>query len=546
MNSQEFAHLFDKHSVLIELEDELLAGKTRIGIQNCIGSSKAIVLSQLLKSSNRSQLIICDDLEHAENIYSDIEVFMDHNYVFLWKDSFLKSFNLTQSDNAKIQSNASVLDALSDIDHPKIVVTYPEAISEKIINQDQLKKSKLIFRVGEEVDLDFLIELLNEYHFYREDFVYEPGQFSIRGGIIDLFSYANELPIRLELFGRTIESIREFDPISQLSTKTLVRGTVVPNVSESVQTQEGTHILNYLGKKTIVCTTDLPKAINKIEKGLEKVSSQANEEHNPTNIFFKLPEIINQIGSNSIIEFGSQYHFRPSIKLKFNQAPQAPINKNFNLLIDTFKSLEEQGYKPVIFSESPKQIERLESIFDDLNSGYQLQPVYKSLSEGFIDHSLKVAAYTEHQIFNRYYLARSGKSVSTSGNISLKELQNLNPGDFVVHIDLGIGQFKGLQRIEMAGKMQDAIRIEYRNNDLLYVNIASLYKISKYKGNSGNPPKINKLGGDAWTNLKRKTKAQVKDIAKDLIKLYAKRKVEKGFKFHPDTYLQTELEASFI
>ncbi|MDB3869076.1 transcription-repair coupling factor [Bacteroidia bacterium] len=546
MNSQEFVHLFEKHSVLKELEDEIIAGKTRFGIQNCIGSSKSIVLTQLLKATNRSQLILCDDIEHAENMYSDIEVFTDHNYVFLWKDSFRKSFNLSNSDNAKIQNNASVLDAISDIDHPKIVVTYPEAITEKIIDEDRLKKSKLTFRIGEEVDLDFLIELLNEYHFYREDFVYEPGQFSIRGGIIDLFSYANDLPIRLELLGRTIESIREFDPISQLSTKTLVRGTVVPNVSESVQMQGGTHIFKYLGDKPIVFCTDLPKAIAKIEKGLEKVNSQKTEEHNPTQIFFELPEIVNQITAHSVIEFGSQYHFRPSVKVKFNQAPQAPINKNFNLLIDTFKSLETQGYKPLIFSESPKQIERLESIFDDLNAGYQLQPVYKSLSEGFIDHSLKIAAYTEHQIFNRYYLARSGKSVSTSGAISLKELQNLNPGDFVVHIDHGIGQFKGLQRMEMAGKMQDAIRIEYKNNDLLYVNIASLYKISKYKGNSGNPPKVNKLGGDAWTNLKRKTKAQVKDIAKDLIKLYAKRKAEIGFKFHTDTYLQTELEASFL
>ena len=546
MNSQEFAHLFDKHPVLNQLENEVIAGKTRIGIQNCIGSAKSITIAHVLKNLQRSQLIICDDLEQAENMYSDMKVFANHNLVFLWKDSFRKSFSLTHSDNNKIQSNANVLEAISDIEHPKIVVTYPEAITEKIINQDELKKSKLTFRVGEEVDLDFLIELLNEYHFYREDFVYEPGQFSIRGGIIDLFSYANDLPIRLELFGRTIESIREFDPVSQLSTKTLVRGTVVPNVSESVQTQEGTHILNYLGKKTIVFSTDLPKALAKIEKGLEKVHSQETEEHNPTNIFFKLSEIIHQIGANSVIEFGSQYHYRPSIKLKFDQAPQVPINKNFNLLIDTFKSLEEQGYKPLIFSESPKQIERLESIFDDLNAGYQLQPVYKSLSEGFIDHSLKVAAYTEHQIFNRYYLAKSGRSVSASGTISLKELQNLNPGDFVVHIDHGIGQFKGLQRIEMAGKIQDAIRIEYKNNDLLYVNIASLYKISKYKGNSGNPPKVNKLGGDAWTNLKRKTKAQVKDIAKDLIKLYAKRKSEKGFQFHPDTYLQTELEASFL
>jgi len=546
VNSQEFAHLFDKHPILNQLENEVLAGKTRIGIQNCIGSAKSITLAYLLKNSQRSQLIICDDIEQAENMYSDMEVFADHNMVFLWKDSFRKSFNLTNSDNNKIQSNANVLEAISDIEHPKIVVTYPEAISEKIINQDQLKKSKLIFKVGEEIDLDFLIELLNEYHFYREDFVYEAGQFSIRGGIIDLFSYANDLPIRLELFGRTIESIREFDPISQLSTKKLIRGTVVPNVSESVQMQDGTDILNYLGKNPIVCSIDLPKAISKIEKGLEKIINQSTDEHDPTKIFFELPEIINQISSVTVIEFSSQYHFRPSIKLKFEQAPQAPINKNFNLLIDTFKSLEEQNYKPLIFSESPKQIERLESIFDDLNSGYQLQPVYKSLSEGFIDHSLKIAAYTEHQIFNRYYLAKSGRSVSASGTISLKELQNLNPGDFVVHIDHGIGQFKGLQRIEMAGKMQDAIRIEYKNNDLLYVNIASLYKISKYKGNSGNPPKINKLGGDAWTNLKRKTKAQVKDIAKDLIKLYAKRKAEKGFQFHPDTYLQTELEASFL
>ena len=546
MNSQEFAHLFDKHPILNQLENEVLAGKTRIGIQNCIGSAKSITLAYLLKNSQRSQLIICDDIEQAENMYSDMEVLADHNMVFLWKDSFRKSFNLTNSDNNKIQSNANVLEAISDIEHPKIVVTYPEAISEKIINQDQLKKSKLIFKVGEEIDLDFLIELLNEYHFYREDFVYEAGQFSIRGGIIDLFSYANDLPIRLELFGRTIESIREFDPISQLSTKKLIRGTVVPNVSESVQMQDGTDILNYLGKNPIVCSIDLPKAISKIEKGLEKIINQSTDEHDPTKIFFELPEIINQISSVTVIEFSSQYHFRPSIKLKFEQAPQAPINKNFNLLIDTFKSLEEQNYKPLIFSESPKQIERLESIFDDLNSGYQLQPVYKSLSEGFIDHSLKIAAYTEHQIFNRYYLAKSGRSVSASGTISLKELQNLNPGDFVVHIDHGIGQFKGLQRIEMAGKMQDAIRIEYKNNDLLYVNIASLYKISKYKGNSGNPPKINKLGGDAWTNLKRKTKAQVKDIAKDLIKLYAKRKAEKGFQFHPDTYLQTELEASFL
>ena len=546
VNSKDFVQRFHQYPIFTELERELMAGKRRFGIQQCIGSAKSILIAKLLEKNQRSILVLCENLEQAENTYSDLTVFTDHNYVFLWKDSFRKPFNLSTSDSSKIQSKASVLDALTDIDQPKIVVTYPEAIAEKIVRQEEFEKSKFTFRVGEEVDLDFLIELLNTYHFYREDFVYEPGQFSIRGGIIDLFSFANDLPIRLELFGRTIESIREFDPLSQLSTKTLVRATVVPNVSEGIQSQDSTHIFDYLGQKPVVCSINLPHAIAFLEKGLEKASNQDSENYVSDRIFFTLEDILEQISKTVVLEFSSQTHYSPAVKLKLNQSPQASINKNFNLLIDTFKAYEKQGYQPLIFSESTKQIERLESIFDDLNAGYQLQPIYKSLSEGFIDHDLKIAAYTEHQIFNRYYLARSGKSVSTSGTITLKELQDLNPGDFVVHMDHGIGQFKGLQRIEMAGKMQDAIRIEYKNNDLLYVNIGSLYKISKYKGSEGAPPKVNKLGGDAWTNLKRKTKAQVKDIAKDLIELYAKRKAEKGFQFQPDTYLQTELEASFL
>ncbi|MGB0850356.1 MAG: transcription-repair coupling factor, partial [Bacteroidia bacterium] len=420
------------------------------------------------------------------------------------------------------------------------------AIVEKIIQQEVLEKSKLAFKVGDEVDLDFLIEVLNEYAFYREDFVYEPGQFSIRGGIIDLYSYANDLPFRLELDGRTIESIREFDPVSQLSTRKLIRATVVPNVQESAKNEGSTDLFEYLGKKPVVCTYDLPRVFEKLEKGWDKALEKATSENNPKDIYFYVEEIANQINKKQVIEFSSQTFFRPSVKLKFNQTPQPPVNKNFNLLIDTLKSLEEKKYKTLVFSESAKQIERLESIFDDLQSGYTIQPVYKSLSEGFIDHDLKIAAYTEHQIFNRYYLAKSGKRVATSGAISLKELQDLNPGDYVVHIDHGVGQFKGLQRMEMGGKMQDAVRLEYKNGDLLYVNIGSLYKISKYKGKEGTEPKMNKLGSDAWSNLKRKTKAQVKDIARDLIKLYAKRKAEKGFQFSPDTYLQTELEASFI
>ncbi len=546
MNSREFVQLFNEYPTLQELEREILSGKTRLGVQQAIGSFKPLLFSHLQKHTDRSLLIICKNQEEAEYLHTDLEVFTDHNYVFLWKDSFRRSFDMTVPESTKIQAKASVLDAISGSDKNKIVLSYPEAIVEKIIKQDAFEKSKLTFKIGEEVDLDFLIEVLNEYAFFREDFVYEPGQFSIRGGIIDLFSYASELPFRLELDGRTIESIREFDPISQLSTRKLVRATVVPNLQETAKNEESTDIFEYLGKKPIVCSTDLPYVFEQLEKGWKKATEKSTAEHTPEELYFDIEVLANQLNKKTIVEFSSQTFYRPSVKIKFNQVPQPPVNKNFNLLIDTLKTLDQKGYKTLIFSESAKQIERLESIFDDLEAGYNIQPVYKSLSAGFIDNDLKVAAYTEHQIFNRFYLAKSGKRKSTSGSISLKELQGLNPGDYVVHIDHGVGQFKGLQRIEMAGKMQDAIRLEYKNGDLLYVNIGSLYKISKYKGKEGTEPKVNKLGSDAWSNLKRKTKAQVKDIARDLIKLYAKRKAEKGFQFSPDSYLQTELEASFL
>jgi len=545
VNSREFAQHFNEYPPLKELEREIIAGKTRFGAPNAIGSFKSVLLSHLFTHTKRSVLVCCNDLEEAEYYYSDLLVFTDTEHIFLWKDSFRKTFDISAPESTKIQANASVLDHLSDLETPKIVITYPEALAERIIEQEDFEKSKLIFKVGEEVDLDFLIEVLNEYHFFREDFVYEPGQFSIRGGIIDLYSFASELPFRLELDGRTIESIREFDPVSQLSTKKLVRATIVPNVQESKSKTTGTDIYTYLGKKPICCFVDLPYTIAKIEKGLEKARNTAAERKSEE-IYFTEEEVLNQINSKQVLEFSSQTFFRPSVKLSFNQAPQPPINKNFNLLIDTLKTLDQKKYETLIFSESAKQIERLESIFDDLNAGYNITPVYKSLSEGFIDHDLKLAAYTEHQIFNRYYLAKSGRKVNTGGAISIKELQDLNPGDYVVHIDHGIGQFKGLQRMEMGGKMQDAVRIEYKNGDLLYVNIGSLYKISKFKGQDGQAPKINKLGSDAWANLKRKTKKQVKDIARDLINLYAKRKAERGYQFNPDTYLQTELEASFI
>jgi transcription-repair coupling factor (superfamily II helicase) len=338
VNSREFAQYFNDYPPLQELEREIIAGKTRFGAPNAIGSFKSILISHLFLHTNRSIMVCCNNLEDAEYYYSDLLVFTDTQHLFLWKDSFRKTFDISAPEAIKIQANASVLDHLSDTDTPKIVITYPEALAERIIEQVDFEKSKIVFKIGEEVDLDFLIEILNEYHFFREDFVYEPGQFSIRGGIIDLYSYASELPFRLELDGRTIESIREFDPVSQLSTKKLVRATVVPNVQESKTQHTGTDIYTYLGKKPICCFVDLPYTIAKIEKGVEKARNTVADKK-WDEIYFSEEEILNIINSKQVIEFSSQTFYKPSVKLSFNQTAQPPINKNFNLLIDTLKSL---------------------------------------------------------------------------------------------------------------------------------------------------------------------------------------------------------------
>ncbi|MBR9860244.1 transcription-repair coupling factor [bacterium] len=539
MNSREFIEQFDADPILRELEQELVSGKTRLGVKGAVGSFKPILAYQIHKRQERSLLICCSDEDEAAYFYSDLAVFDAKQRTYLWKDSYRRSFDLEHSDTAKVQSKTSVLDKISDLNEPIVVVTYPEAMAEKIIQEDEFLKSKLVFKVGEELDLDFLIEVLYEYAFEREDFVYEGGQFSIRGGIVDLFSFAAELPYRIELNGRTIESIREFDPISQLSTRKMNHISVVPDVREQSVEQTKTDIFSYLGRKPLVVGTNLPLFLDRLADGLAKLEDQAEP-------FFTATEVTEQIQSQQVLELSQQTHFRTSVQFDFQQSPQPVFNKNFNLLIEEFQKLDKQGYTRLVFSESVKQVERLESIFEDLGSGLHVQPVYQNLSEGFIYHALKLACFTEHQIFNRFYLAKSAKIRKSSAAISLKELRNLKPGDFVVHIDHGIGQFEGLQKMEMGGKMQEAVRIRYKNGDLLYVNIGALYKLSKFKGQEGQDPKLNKLGSDAWQKLKSKTKSKVKDVARDLIKLYAQRKAQKGFAFTPDTYLQTELEASFL
>jgi len=396
-----------------------------------------------------------------------------------------------------------------------------------------------------------------EYASERVDFVYEPGQFSVRGGIVDIFSFSHDLPYRIEFFGDFIESIRTFDIETQLSVEQVKSFTIVPNVQSKFLTEHNISLLEYIDSDTVIWLKDVQFTFDIISDGYKKAKElwkalpDTDKEQNSTWIdpkfnFTDSKLLADQLRDFPLIEFGKQFFYTPNETISFDIKPQPSFNKDFNLLIHNVKKNEAEKITNFIFTDSSKQIERLYSIFDDIDKSVKFTPIHISLREGFIDQELKIACYTDHQIFDRYYKYKLKKGYSLSQAITLKELRELKPGDYITHIDHGIGKYAGLEKIEVNGKSQEMIRLVYADNDLLYVNINALNRISRYSGKEGAVPKMNKLGTDTWDKLKKTTKKKVKDIARDLIKLYAQRKAQKGMAFHPDTYLQNELEASFI
>ncbi|HYH56571.1 MAG TPA: CarD family transcriptional regulator, partial [Anseongella sp.] len=444
----------------------------------------------------------------------------------------------------------------------RLIVTYPEALAEKVINQTTLEKNTLEIRSGDILSIEFVNEFLSEYGFERVDFVYEAGQFSIRGGIVDIFSFSHDLPYRIEFFGERVESIRTFDIEDQLSRQKLTYITIVPNIQSDILKDNNTTFPDFLPADAVFWFKDAAFSFEVMEKGIKKANEAYKkvapedkmlhtEWMDPSYLYESVAVTRKFIEKFPIVEFGKQFHYPPGLVAAFNMQPQPSFNKDFELLRHTLVKNEEAGLKNLIFTDSPRQSERLYSIFDDLQKQEKDSPVpfstiNLSMREGFVDADLKIACYTDHQIFDRYYKYRLRKSYSRSQAITLKELRELKPGDFITHIDHGIGKYAGLEKFEVNGRVQEMIRLVYADNDLLYVNINSLNRISRYTGKEGTEPKLHKLGSDTWEKLKKKTKKKVKDIARDLIKLYAMRKSQEGFAFMPDTYLQTELEASFI
>lgn len=558
MNIRDILNKYKADPRVDELAKALSKKKNpRIQLKGLVGSSDSVLAVALFFLQHRHMLFIMPDREEAAYFQSDLESLLDLE-VLLFPSSYRKSFDFTQVDSSNVLQRAEVLNELmhsSEIG--KLIVTYPEALAEKVINRDALVKNTLEISSGNKLSIDFINEFLIEYDFERVDFVYAPGQFSIRGGIVDIFSFSHDLPYRVEFFGDVIESIRTFEIEDQLSVEQVKTITIVPNVQSKLLTEQNITLLEYIDPDTLVWFKDVQFTLDIIRAGhkkaieLWKALSAADKQQNvdwidPKFSFTDEKLLADQLHDFSIVEFGKQFFYHPDDVINFEIKPQPSFNKDFNLLLHNFHQNEEQNLVNFIFTDSAKQVERLYSIFEDIDKNIKFTPINISLREGFIDHEQKIACYTDHQIFDRYYKYKLKKGYARSQAITLKELRELKPGDYITHIDHGIGKYAGLEKVEVNGKTQEMIRLVYADNDLLYVNINSLNRISKYSGKEGTVPKMNKLGTDAWEKLKKTTKKKVKDIARDLIGLYAKRKAQNGMAFHPDTYLQTELEASFI
>lgn len=538
-----------------------MAGKlntspVKLRLTGLVGSVDAILASTYYQLQPRTNVFVFNDIDEARYFHADLENMLEGKTVLYFPSSYRRPFQITGLDNGLVLERAEVLNRLNQHSlNGELVVTTAEAIAELVITEKDLTANTYELKVGHPFDLEFFIEFLTEHHFERSDFVYEAGQFSIRGGIVDVFSFSNEMPYRLELDGEMIESIRTFDPNTQLSVKKVDRFFIIPNVQKGIDNSTQQNFFTYLPADTIFWTRDLNLSIEQIEKGREKaqtvfekfVPMPEQEALAPINTIYENEKVVlEEIKKKTCIEFGTRFKFKADETIAFNTTPQPLFHKNFKLLITNLKDNQREGLSNLIFSESSRQVERLYTIFEDLDREVEFNPIYHGLSKGFVDKDLKLACYTEHQVFDRFYRGHTKNAYSKSRIITLKELKDLKPGDYVTHIDHGVGKFAGLEKMEVNGHMQEAVRLVYRDSDLLYVSINSLHKISKYVGKDGTEPRVNKLGSDAWEKLKTSTKKKVKDIARDLIKLYAKRKAQKGFQFAPDNYMQVELEASFM
>lgn len=555
MSKTIIAQKFEQLSPQQELQksiDQPKEIRARIHAKGLIGSSLSFMVSEAFLATDKPFLLIFNDKEEAAYHLNDLEELIGEKNVLFYPGSYRRPYQIEETDNANVLLRSEVLNRINSRKKPAVIVTYPDALFEKVVTRKELDRSTLKITLGDQLSIDFVNEVLFEYKFKRVDFVTEPGDFSVRGGIIDVFSFSNDEPYRIEFFGDEVESIRSFDVETQLSTDKVKKISVMPNVENKQLEEVRDSFLHYISSKTVVFIKNLDlfgaqldKLFAKAEEAFQKLSEDIKH-GKPEELFCNANEIKKQLLDFSTVEVGTQAFLNPTAVHQYKTKPQPSFNKNFDLLIENLRQNHNEGYTNYIFCASEQQAKRFYDIFEDQEQEVHYKTIVLSLYQGFIEETSKIVGYTDHQIFERYHKFQLKNGYAKKQAITIKELTNLEVGDYVTHIDHGIGKFGGLQKIEVEGKQQEAIKLIYGERDILYLSIHSLHKISKYNGKDGKAPKIYKLGSNAWKNLKKKTKARVKHIAYNLIELYAKRRLEKGFAYGPDTHLQHELEASFI
>lgn len=520
-------------------------------LQHACGSAPAFLAAGLLERLSRDMLCVCNSREEAAYFFNDLQHLTDERRICFFTDSFRRPGAFDRPLSSHVQLRTQVLRQLLSARRPAtLVVTYPEALLERVAPGHLLRETIFTLNRQQQLNPEELEAQLQQQGFELSDFVYEPGQYALRGCIVDVFSYDNDLPYRIEFSGNVIESLRSFDPISQVSRSHHEFIHIVPNLQRGLVGHQGEPFPSLMRAETLLWIQDEQFCLDRIRDLLPQAlaTAAATDGESPNGLAaWVQPDELQRCWEHwPQITMAASSGKQPAARIRFNQSPQPPINKHFPLLIEQWKKLHEQQYRILLFSDSRQQLQRLEAILEDLQAGVPYQPVPFAIQAGFVDHDLRMAFFTDHQIFDRYHRYRLREGYSQSRILSLKLLSELKPGDYVTHMDHGVGIFSGLEKLTVNGIQREAVRLIYRDKDLLYVDIQSLHKISRYVGKDGTPPRVNKLGSQAWEQIKRKVKDRIKDISKELIALYARRRATQGFSFSPDTYLQTELEASFI
>ncbi|SES81526.1 transcription-repair coupling factor [Hymenobacter actinosclerus] len=579
----------------------------RLHLRGLVGSQDAVLAAALHQAyPQQPQLFILHDRDEAAYFLADLQHLLPDEEPLMFPSSYKRPYAFDETENANVLMRAEVLNRLNsrtpppdplpsgrggaspdkkpksdvnisednrqapplpeDVAHQAragsgggvgaLIVTYPEALFEKVINKKSLVANTFIVKVGDKLDVNFISEMLAEYDFERSDFVYEAGQFAVRGGIVDIFSYANELPYRIELFGDEVETIRTFDPESQLSVDKKSQVSIIPNVQTKLLQETREAFLDFIPADTAIWAKDLRQTLDVVTESFERAEANFQEllagaagmqiVSKPADLFESGKSFKKLLEGFAVAEFGKRFYFKSGEEFQFAARPQPSFNKDFQRLLKNLNEYQAQGYTNIIAAESVRQADRLRTIFDELDNNVQFQHLLLGLREGYIDETLKLLVYTDHQLFERFYRAQEGRKFSKKKALTLKELRTLVPGDYVTHQDYGIARFAGLTQVEINDRMQEAIRLIYRDDDVLTVSIHALHKIAKYSGAEGTPPTMSKLGSPEWENKKKAVKKKVKDIAAELIRLYAKRKTAPGHAFARDSFMQAELESSFI